>query len=266
MKAASDLLHALLLILDDEEVSSQLRTIAKKLGFEVNIWNDYQSVESTIEHREPDVLFLDMHFGRRDGIEILALLARKRCKSRIYIIGAMDENILDSACRVGQLFGLDVGRFWKMPIEIADIEERLVLEMDKRSRFSSDSFREAIGEGKFAIQYHPIIVVSATRDTPIIGVKVRPHWVDKRGSKVWLSQILPVMHENKLMPEFNHLLMDKALESYCDWLETDLDLGITVCMNESSLKDPNWSDLMIDVVDKWSVPHNRITLPSSNMQ
>ena len=40
MKAASDLLHALLLILDDEEVSSQLRTIAKKLGFEVNIWND----------------------------------------------------------------------------------------------------------------------------------------------------------------------------------------------------------------------------------
>tara|TARA_B110000238_G_scaffold105207_1_gene114619 strand:- start:2109 stop:2909 length:801 start_codon:yes stop_codon:yes gene_type:complete len=266
MKAASDLLHALLLILDDEEVSSQLRTIAKKLGFEVNIWNDYQSVESTIEHREPDVLFLDMHFGRRDGIEILALLARKRCKSRIYIIGAMDENILDSACRVGQLFGLDVGRFWKMPIEIADIEERLVLEMDKRSRFSSDSFREAIGEGKFAIQYHLIIVVSATRDTPIIGVEVRPHWVDKRGSKVWLSQILPVMHENKLMPEFNHLLMDKALESYCDWLETDLDLGITVCMNESSLKDPNWPDLMIDVVDKWSVPHNRITLPSSNMQ
>ncbi|PCI74178.1 MAG: hypothetical protein COB20_15460 [SAR86 cluster bacterium] len=259
MKASSDLLHALLLVLDDDEVSSQLRSATEKLGFEVKICNDYHSVESTIDHHEPDVLFLDMHFGRRDGVEILALLARKNCKSRIYVIGAMDEKILESACRVGLQFGLDVGGFWETPIEIADIEERLALELDRRSRFSSDSFREAIGPGEFAIQYHPIIVVSANRNTSIIGVEVRPHWEGKRGSIVWLSQILPSMLENKLMPEFNYLLMDKALESYCDWLETDLDLGITVCMNESNLIDLNWPDRMIDIVDKWAVPHNRIT-------
>lgn len=260
MKASSDLLHALLLVLDDEGVSSQLRAATERLGFEVQICNDYNSVESTIDHREPDVLFLDMHFGRRDGVEILALLARKRCKSRIYVIGNLDEKILESACRVGLQFGLNIGGFWKTPIEVSDIEERLSLELDRRSRFSSDSIQEVIGPGEFAIQYHPIIVVSANRDTPIVGVEVRPHWEDRRGSVVWLSKILSSMHENQLLPEFNYLLMDKALESYCDWLEADLDLGFTVCMNESNLMDPNWPDLMIDIVDKWAVPHDRITI------
>lgn len=259
MKASSDLLQALLLVLDDEEVSSQLRAAAEKLGFEVEICNDYNSVESTIERNEPDVLFLDLHFGRRDGVEILALLSRKHCKSRIYIIGAMDEKILASACRIGQQFGLDVGGFWETPFQIVDIEERLALELDKRSRFSAESFDEAIGPGEFAIQYHPIIVVSADRNTHIIGVEVRPHWEGKQGSTIWLSQILPLMIENKLLPEFNSLLMNKALESYCDWLETDSELGITVCMNEANLTDPSWPDLMIDIVDKWNVPHNRIT-------
>tara|TARA_B110000858_G_scaffold197470_2_gene259220 strand:- start:36140 stop:37312 length:1173 start_codon:yes stop_codon:yes gene_type:complete len=259
MKASSDLLHALLLVLDEEEVSSQLRTTAEKLGFEVEICDDYHSVESTIEQKEPDVLFLDLHFGRRDGVEILALLSRKRCTSRIYIIGNMDEKILASACRIGQQFGLDVGGFWEMPIDIVEIEERLALEMDKRSRFSSACLQEAIGPGEFAIQYHPIIVVSADRNTSVVGVEVRPHWEDKKGSVIWLSQIMPLMLEEKLLPEFNALLMNKALESYCDWLETDSDLGITVCMNEANLTNPDWPDLMIDIVDKWNVPHKRIT-------
>ena len=259
MKASSDLLHALLLVLDDEEVSSQLRTAAEKLGFEVEICDDYHSVESTIEQKEPDVLFLDLHFGRRDGVEILALLSRKRCTSRIYIIGSMDEKILASACRIGQQFGLDVGGFWEMPVDIVEIEERLALELDKRSRFSSADLQEAIGPGEFSIQYHPIIVVSADRNTSVVGVEVRPHWEDKKGSVIWLSQIMPLMLEKNLLLGFNSLLMDKALESYCDWLETDSDLGITVCMNEANLTDPDWPDLMIDIVDKWDVPRQRIT-------
>ncbi|GJM13426.1 MAG: hypothetical protein DHS20C12_18290 [Pseudohongiella sp.] len=259
MKASSDSPHALLLILDDAEVSGQLRTATEKLGFEVDVCEDFKSVESTVDNREPDVLFLDLHFGRRDGVEVLALLARKRCKSRIYLIGAMEETILDSACRVGLQFGLDIGGYWRMPVEIADIEERLASELDKRSRFSSQSFQEQLGQGEFAIQYHPIIVVAADRNKHIVGVEVRPHWENKRGSTVWLSHVLPTMIENNLVPEFNNLLMDKALESYCEWLETELDLGITVCMDKSNLIDPDWPDRMIDIVDKWNVPHDRIT-------
>ncbi|MBL4573469.1 MAG: EAL domain-containing protein [Gammaproteobacteria bacterium] len=70
------------------------------------------------------------------------------------------------------------------------------------------------------------------------------------------------MLNSKLIPEFNHLLMDKVLESYCEWLKSDLDLdfGITVGMDKSNLTDPDWPDRMINIVDKWHVPHNRITL------
>ena len=261
MNPSSDLQHALLLVLGDEEdVSNQLRSVAENSGFEVSTCNDYNSVESTIEQCKPDVLFLDLHFGRRDGVEVLALLARRRCKSRIYIFGAIDEAILDSAYRVGLQLGLDMGGFWKKPLDIASIEERLISESDKRSRFTSDNLQAALGPGEFVIQYHPIIVVAADRNKPIIGVEVRPHWESKRGAIAWLSQNLPSMLENKLMPEFNYLLMDKALESYCEWLKTDLGLGITVCMHESNLADSSWPDRMIDIADKWGVPHKLITI------
>lgn len=230
------------------------------MEFDVSICSDYNSVESAIGQHDPDVLFLDIHFGRRDGVEVLALLGRKRCKSRIYIFGAMDETIQDSVCRVGLQLGLDMGGFWEKPLDITNIKKQLVSESDRRSRFTSDNLQEALGPGEFVIQYHPIIVVAADRNTPIIGVEVRPHWENKRGSISWLSHIFPSMLENNLMPEFNHLLMDKALESYCEWLISDLDLGITVCMHESNLVDSNWPDRMIDIVDKWNVPHNRITI------
>lgn len=263
MSPSPDLHHALFLVIDDdEEVASLLCSTAEKVGFEVKICSDYNSVESTIDQYKPDVLFLNLNLGRRDGVEVLTLLAKKNSQSRIYLIGAMEEAILDSACRVGLKFGLDVGGFLQTPLEVADIKERLSLELDKRSRFSSSSFQEALGPGEFVIQYHPIIVVSAERNSPIVGVEVRPHWEDKRGSKVWLSQIMPHMLQSKLIPEFDHLLMDKALESYCEWLKTDLDLdfGITVGMDKSNLTDPDWPDRMINIVDKWNVPHNRITL------
>lgn len=261
MTLSSDLHHAQFLIVDDDEDTSNLLcSTAEKLGFEVISCSDYNSVELAIGQYKPDVLFVDLHLGQRDGVEVLALLAKNHCKSRIYLIGTIDEAILESACRVGLQFGLDVGGFWKKPLDVAEIEKRLVVELDKRSRFSSDGLQEALGPGEFVIQYHPIIVVSADRDAPIIGVEVRPHWEEKRGSIIWLSQIMPRMLEGELLPEFNNLLMDKALESYCDWLQTDLDIGITVGMHESNLSDPLWPDRMISIVDKWKVPHSRVTI------
>lgn len=265
MTPPSNPLHTLsLVIADDEESSNLLRTTAERMGFQVKICSDYDSVEATIDQYNPDVLFLDLHLGHRDGIEVLALLTKKKCESRIYLIGTMGEPILDSACRVGLKFGLNMGGFLQKPFAVADIEERLSLELDKRSRFSSVGFQEALGPGEFVIEYHPIIVVSADRNSHIIGVEVRPHWEHKRGSTAWLSQVMPRLLENELLPEFNDLLMDKALESYCDWITTDLDLnldlGITVGMHESNLTDPQWPDRMINIVNKWNVPHDRVTL------
>lgn len=260
MTQSPDPLSALLLVLDEEEeVTNQLRSAAGNLGYQVSICNDYNSVESTIDRYDPVVLFLDLRFGRRDGVEVLALLARRECKSRIYIIGAMDETILKSACRVGSQFGLDMGGYWRKPFDTASIEEQLGMELDRRSRFSSAELQKALGHGEFVIQYHPIVVVPADRNTSVVGVEVRPHWENQWGSTVWLSNLMPTMLENNLVPQYNTLLMDKALESYCEWMRTDLDLGLTVCMHESNLSDTDWPDCMIDIVDKWKVPHERIT-------
>lgn len=260
MNQTSDLLHALLLVLDDEdEISNQLRSVVGDLGFEVSICKDYHAVESAIDQNDPAVLFLDLQFGRRDGVEVLALLSRKQCRSRVYIIGAMDEMILKSACRVGSQFGLDMGGYWKKPFDTASIEEQLSKELDQRSRFSSAALQELLGPGEFVIQYHPIVVVPADRNSSVVGIEVRPHWENKWGSTVWLSNLMPLMLEKQLVQEYNTLLMDKALESYCEWLKTDLNLGLTVCMHESNLSETSWPDRMIDIVDKWNVPHERIT-------
>ena len=110
MPPSADLHHSLFLAIDDdEEVSNLLCSAAEKLGFEAKTCSDYNSVESTIDQYKPDVLFLNLTLGRRDGVEVLTLLAKKNSLSRIYLIGAMDEAILDSACRVGLKFGLNVG-------------------------------------------------------------------------------------------------------------------------------------------------------------
>ena len=261
MSNLRDLPHSRLLIIDaDTEVAEHMRPVAEATGFDVGVCNSFDSLEATLKGCHPQLIFLELRLPGHDGVEVLELLAKTKCHSRIFLMSDIEQSILDSACRIGQQLQLDIAGSLRKPFEKKNFEGILACELDTRSRFTTDDFQTALGPGEFIIQYHPIIVVSADRDAPIVGVEVRPYWKNKHGSRVYLSQTLPRIRESKLVHEFNFMLMDKALESYGEWLKSGLDLGITVGMDESNLSDTSWPDFMTRVVDKWNVPHDRITI------
>ncbi len=237
-----------------------MSSAAERIGFEVIVCAAVEGIDAAIDEFTPDMIFLELKLPHNDGVEVLEMLAKKECHARIFLISDMEQSILDSTCRVGLQLQLDIGGTLRKPFDATQFQATLTGELDTRSRFSSDDFQAALGPGEFIIQYHPIIVVSADRDAPITGVEVRPHWRNKRGSKVFLSQIMFLIREAKLVHHYNFLLMDKALESYGQWLKGGLDVGITVGMDETNLTDPEWPKFMANVVDKWKVPHDRITI------
>ena len=249
------------LVIDDDEVANRLlSSTVEELGIEFHTCGDFESINARVDRTEPDIIFVALQLPGHDGVEVLELLAARNSRARIYIISDMEQSILDSTCKIGRQLNLDVAQSFRKPLLMEEIRVSLISGMDTRSRFTSRNFQALLGPGEFVIHYHPIIVLSRHRETPIVGFEVRPHWRARSGLKIWLSEISEQIRENDLLQEFNYHLMDKALESYCQWLGSVTYLGITVSMDKSNLSDPTWPNAMNSIAEKWGVSKNRITI------
>lgn len=248
------------IIADPGNDRDTLQASLTDLGVEVEICEDFDCIQPILDAAVPDYIFLDLRLSKSDGIKVLETLSESRCNSRLFITGEQPQSVLDSACTIGLKLHLDVVGSLKRPFTGEQVRARLHSELDTRSRFSSEQFQEALGLGEFIIHYHPIIFLSPERETPIVGFEVRPHWRTKSGHKVWLSDLIGQIREQELLPSYNQMLMDKALESFSEWLKLGVDLGITLSMDKANLSDPNWPDLMLAIAEKWGVASNRITI------
>lgn len=249
-----------MIIADPGEARDVLAASLIQLGVEVEICEDFDCIQPILDAAVPEYIFMDLRLSRSDGIEVLELLSESKCHSRLFITGDQSQAVLDSACTIGLKLHLDVAGSLKKPFTSEQIHSRLETELDTRSRFSSEQFQEVLGVGEFIIHYHPIILLSPERESPIVGFEVRPHWRTKSGHKVWLSDLIGQIREQALLPSYSQMLMDKALESFSEWLNLGVDLGITLSMDKANLNDPGWPDLMLAIAEKWGIAPSRITI------
>lgn len=128
----------LLIIDDDEDIAEYIMTVGEEMGFSATCVHEFDFVISSIKDFDPDVIFLDLHLEKHDGIEVLNILAEEKCEAKIVLISGLDSAALELASQVGKQRMLNMSGTLLKPFMIEDIEEELTRARDTSSHFTSD--------------------------------------------------------------------------------------------------------------------------------
>jgi CheY-like chemotaxis protein len=86
---------------DDHTMIGLLTTLLKMDGFEVVALDADDDVPSALLREHPDVLLLDVHLSRQNGLEILDQIRRSDSISNLHVVMVSGSNMRDECMKHG---------------------------------------------------------------------------------------------------------------------------------------------------------------------
>jgi len=91
----------ILLAEDDHTMVSLLKTLLKMEGFEVVALDANADIPAAIKSEQPDVLLMDVHIGKQNGLEVVDTIRQDSENANLRIVMASGLNVKDECIRRG---------------------------------------------------------------------------------------------------------------------------------------------------------------------
>ena len=85
----------IIIVEDDHTMVSLLKTLLKMEGFEVVDLNVHADIPAEVTREKPDVLLMDVHLGKRSGIEVVESLRKNPEFSQLNIVMTSGMDLKD---------------------------------------------------------------------------------------------------------------------------------------------------------------------------
>jgi len=120
-----DVMHRLMVVDDDPNLTALIRTVGVMQGFEVRIVNRAREFKTAYSEFAPGVIVLDLVMPDMDGFEVLEYLRGRASDARIILLSGADATCLRMAGEIGSLHGLKVVGILSKPFRVADLRRLL---------------------------------------------------------------------------------------------------------------------------------------------
>jgi CheY-like chemotaxis protein len=98
-----------LLAIDDlQTVLTGLKKVAEELGYQVEATQDAETFKKLSSTFEPTLILMDIVMPEQDGLELLRHLGSRKISTPIILISDYDEQLLNTAAKIGSALGLNV--------------------------------------------------------------------------------------------------------------------------------------------------------------
>lgn len=91
----------ILLAEDDNTMVSLLKTLLKMEGFEVLALKTGSNVPLETDQVKPDILFLDVHFGNQNGVEIIQAIRKNKDLASLRVVMTSGMNMQQECMYAG---------------------------------------------------------------------------------------------------------------------------------------------------------------------
>lgn len=108
--------RSILVLDDDAAVGQTIQWIAESLGFTADFVIRPDEFFERLDRTCPDIITIDLIMPELDGVEIMRLLAERKCHSKIVISSGMGTRVLDAAQRSATEHGLSIAGVISKPI------------------------------------------------------------------------------------------------------------------------------------------------------
>jgi EAL domain-containing protein (putative c-di-GMP-specific phosphodiesterase class I)/ActR/RegA family two-component response regulator len=260
-----------ILILDDDEAVAQtIQWIAEGLGFEAAFTTHPTDFFAKLESLCPDVITIDLAMPELDGVEIMHLLAERKCAARIVISSGMGTRVLDAAQRSASEHGLHIAGVIAKPIS-REALRALLCEQEpaaplppiaklftRRDPFeiSRSALQNALDHHEFVVVYQPKIVC---KFGDLAGFEVLARWQHPDRGMVMPDAFIPVAEEAGLIDALSAQVFNQSL----DWFSRSFpqsQLTLSLNLSARSLVDLQLPDTLSTACSHFQIPTERIVL------
>jgi EAL domain-containing protein (putative c-di-GMP-specific phosphodiesterase class I) len=254
-----------ILIIDDEaDVGEFIASAAQSMGFECTVTTDAQGF---LEVLTPDtnLILLDLIMPDMDGIEMLRLLGKRKCKAGIVLMSGVGERTLESAAQYAQVLGLCIVGHLHKPFQLDEMERILhhvppsspePLEQEyPKVEVQKLELLQAIRNDEFVVYYQPQIDIAYGS---VIGVEALVRWNHPTRGLLYPDSFIGPMEKFLLIDELGWIVADRGMRDLRQFMASG-DTAFRLSLNASvnSLCDLIFPDTLVAIAEKYGIsPHN----------
>jgi len=267
--------HRRILILDDDPAVGQtIQWIAESLGFQAQFVTHSHEFFSLLALLPPDIITIDLAMPDVDGVEIMRLLAERKCRAKIVISSGMGSRVLDAAQRSASEHGLSIVGVISKPIS----KEALRTLLGDGSQSTQPSYAEeqfpaveepvitqsdierALDHGEFEVVYQPKIVC---KTGAIAGFEALARWEHPEAGVILPAHFIAVAEQAGLIDALTEQIFKQSLAWFSASFpasDKNPDLKLSLNISAKSLVDIQMADDLFNLCRRSHVDPQRVVL------
>lgn len=250
---------------DDPRIGRFVSRVAGGEGFDVVVVENPEQFDEVFDREQPQLIFLDLNMGGRDGVEILRDLSDRNCDATIILMSGMDDRIVSSSRHMGESLGLMMGEPMQKPVALEKIRATLRNALVARpahlvkspQMIDVEEFQSAIDHGDIIPYYQPQLRLT---DQRIVGFEVLARWIHPEYGEVPPGEFIGLAEAIDAISELTYSLMRRALFECASLHDVQEDFGISFNLSSRLLNDLELPERIVELARETGFPVNRITL------
>ncbi len=264
-----DLAERLLVLDDDPNLAEIVCRGGAAVGLSCRAADTAEEFLRLVSGWSPSYIVIDLVMPEKDGVEVLAELARLGCEARIIIMSGLGSRVLDAAGRSATERGLNLLGVLGKPFRLSALESLLVRkdqaptaahtahprETSNEWRPDVESLRRAIERREFFAVFQPSIDCATGE---LVSFEALARWQHPVHGEIQPSRFIPALEETSLVEPFTCLMCERAMQ----WLGQAQRVGVPeVAINISAAALQNTLfDCAMTSCNNHGVSPSRVTL------
>jgi len=257
-----------ILVIDDGgDIGELISNVARDMGFQCDATHEPITF---LEKLSPDtnLVLLDLITGEIDGIELLRLLGKRRCKARIILMSGLGVRTIESAETFAQALGLFiVGHLQKpfRPIEFIEILQKLphiepppAILPDHQPSIPKEEFQSALVHDEFVVYYQPQI---DTLSGQVIGVEALVRWRHPNRGLLFPDRFISRMDRIGLTDSLGWVVANCAMRDVKQFMNgSGKALSISLHASIYSMCNLDFPDTLASIAETYGVSRENVTI------
>jgi EAL domain-containing protein (putative c-di-GMP-specific phosphodiesterase class I)/CheY-like chemotaxis protein len=257
-----------ILVIDDEiDVGEFVSAAAQNMGFDCTATTD---AKTFLEKLTPDttLILLDLMMPDMDGVELLRLLSRQKCKAGIVLMSGVGKHVMETAEQLAQVLGLSIVGHLQKPFRLVELEEVLaryaepatlpIVQEDAPFITINEELRSAVERNEFVVHYQPLIDIATGRVT---GVEALVRWQHPERGLIFPDDFIGRMEKLGLIDQLGWIVVNRGMSDVGQFTNGD-GKAFMLSLNWSvySLHDLKFPDTLVSIAEKHGVSPTNVTI------
>jgi EAL domain-containing protein (putative c-di-GMP-specific phosphodiesterase class I)/CheY-like chemotaxis protein len=250
--------QARIMVIDDDlHIHAAMGMVLENAGYD-HLSVLPQKLEERLNTFQPTVIILDLSMPGFDGIEVLGLLRMHAYAGRIVVMSGSDRDLIETARRVGQSYGLRMGEGLEKPLRARDILAAVRSEEEATPTAGPVSeIARAFATGEFRFHYQPKYDL---RTKTLVGFESLVRWLHPSKGLLLPGVFLAQMTSGGFKTELARTALKDAVARLEEWHDLGTTTNVSINVSVEDATDQSFLLQLTAAVNAMSAPPASLTI------